>query len=1186
MKSKRIYTLIFILTIGMLLLAACDGEQDVPTPTPEPAATNTPVPEEPESPEVNEDVEDEETAVSPTNLLISEVLVGVPGNNNHEFIELYNPNSDPVNLEGYSLWYHLRDDQNPQLVASWKEPADVPPMGHYLLARYEEDFGLIPDGMFTVGLFEKGGLILKNDEGEVISLFGWGDAPEGSFAGVPAEKPTDGVSLERLPGADAGNGQETNDNSADIALVATASPQSSGSPLTPQPDGQVTVAVSIPDTVAPGDYFDFVVTVQNDTAVTQSSIVVSVEIPELFTVQDEPEGSLSENGRLYWTIPNLEAGASESGTVLLESPITFIDALITDIKVETEGLLTAYAGPQIVHVGGASIPIATARDLEASVVIVEGVATMYTGGFYAGSTGTKFYIEDESGGIQVYVPGGIDDVNIRIGDYVRVKGEIEYYRDSVEVIPLDFAVDIELVNEEQPVPEPAMITASDNETNDVVLGRLNMIEGTATRIEEFSYSYEIDIIDAEGTTTLVYIEKDTGVSAEPLDVGKQYQITGISEFYSGTRQFKPRLQTDIVEIFPPVLMVSMAAPNSAAPGDLVEYAITAVNHTDAPLTNLEIRSALPQGDGTLAEILDGGEQVDSRLVWQIDELAGNGEAVTVHYTVAVDENGENPVVAEMVTAVADQWTDPVTTEPFLTFVGAGGVPIWAIQGSGDRSPYVRSDATTEGIVTGVFPELNGFWLQDVVPDDDERTSNGVFVLVDTFTIPVVQGDLVQVTGRVREVSGQTTLYPTEPAQIVVVSQENALPTAVSYDPPQDPAAALAYNESLEGMLVILDENALVVAPTTKYGEFVAVNQKWEVDSLLRTDTVGFTIFVDDGSAATHTDASTQPFVVARGDVVSQVVGPLAFTFDNYKIEPISIPEISSEVLELPTLAEAGANQLTVATFNVENLFDNRDPHPSSPERPTSAQYQLRLTKLAAAIEAMGAPDIIGLQEVEHIGVLEALVELDALAAYGYEPYLIEGFDSRGIDQGYLVRSDRVTVDGVGAYNAPNGITSRPPLVITTTAHLESGDQQVIVLNNHFTSLAAGEEATEPRRTAQAAWNVTVMEQLAAAHPDAAFIVLGDLNSFYQTLPINTLQDAGLRHSYEFFGDGETLPYTYIFAGRTQSLDHILMSDGLFAQISDVQALHIGVDFPLPSPDDATALRVSDHDPLVVTFTFE
>jgi predicted extracellular nuclease len=186
---------------------------------------------------------------------------------------------------------------------------------------------------------------------------------------------------------------------------------------------------------------------------------------------------------------------------------------------------------------------------------------------------------------------------------------------------------------------------------------------------------------------------------------------------------------------------------------------------------------------------------------------------------------------------------------------------------------------------------------------------------------------------------------------------------------------------------------------------------------------------------------------------------------------------------------------------------------------------------------------------------------------------------------YIVRGDRATVESAAAYPAPDGLTSRPPLVVKVVVHLEGGDQTMYVLNNHFSSLSSGEAATEPRRTAQAAWNVTVMAQIQADDPEAQFVVLGDLNSFYQTLPIDTLQDGGLRHVYEWFGD-EPLPYTYIYQGRTQTLDHILVSDGLYEHVTTVEALHINADYSLPLPDDATARRVSDHDPLLAVFTFK
>ena len=56
----------------------------------------------------------------------------------------------------------------------------------------------------------------------------------------------------------------------------------------------------------------------------------------------------------------------------------------------------------------------------------------------------KFYIEDETGGVQVYVPGSKGGVNVAIGDRVRVTGATEIYRDSLEVVLADFSTDIEI----------------------------------------------------------------------------------------------------------------------------------------------------------------------------------------------------------------------------------------------------------------------------------------------------------------------------------------------------------------------------------------------------------------------------------------------------------------------------------------------------------------------------------------------------------------------------------------------------------------------------------------------------------------------------------------------------------------------------------------------------------------------
>ena len=65
-----------------------------------------------------------------------------------------------------------------------------------------------------------------------------------------------------------------------------------------------------------------------------------------------------------------------------------------------------------------------------------------------------------------------------------------------------------------------------NENDDSLLGVLTQIEGTAIRVEEFNFSFEIDILDDAGETTLVLLEKDTGATAETFTEGTRYQNDG------------------------------------------------------------------------------------------------------------------------------------------------------------------------------------------------------------------------------------------------------------------------------------------------------------------------------------------------------------------------------------------------------------------------------------------------------------------------------------------------------------------------------------------------------------------------------------------------------------------------------------------------------------------------------------
>ncbi len=1128
-------------------------------------------------------------------VLISELLPGVPGNNNLEFVELYNAGPDVVDLKGWSLWYRMTDDQEERRLVIWGKPTHLPGYGHLLLAREGEDIGAVADGTFDVPIFERrGGLQLRDAEGGVVDTLGWGDAPLSFVQDVPAPAPEGGASLERLPGAEAGHAQDTDDSTADFQSRKEPLPQNSGDPTTPEPADALVVEALLPASVAPGSAMTVTVVVENRVGRDLGALQVAVPLPEGITALSEARGEgvstavaevaleAGDEGAVVYTIAELASGATHRTEVTVQSPWRYGAVHLRGYHASAEGGAIVDYGPfATVLVEGGAIPVGTARALVGEVVTIEGIATMYTGGFYAGTTGTKFYLEDETGGVQVYCPGAKGIISVRIGDQVRVTGKIEVYRDSVEIVPVAVPDDVEVLASEVALLEPTVVSVHAATHDEAIPGRLIEVEGTIARLEEFSYSYEADILDDAGNTILAYIDKESNFSPEFIDAGDRYRVVGISELYDGQWQIKPRIAEDFSRIYPPELMIEVAAPISVEPGGLVTYTLTATNHTSARLTDMTIRARVPVSQVEIIDVSDGGViGAQGEVFWNVAELGPGGGAVSVTCVARVRTGLVQGSFEAHVEATAAEWQTPATTTPWLTFIG-NGVPVSAIQGEGNRSPFVRSDATTEGVVTGVFPEQRGFWIQSLAPDDNPTTSEGLYVLTDALELTMASGDYVRVSGKIREVSGQTLLHVRSVDDIELVTGTFAFPDPVELAPPSDETEARAYYEALEGMLVAVTDPAVVVGPTTRYGETALVRSEWGTDRVMKGDPKGMIIFLDDGSDVEHVDRSTLPLAAKTGDLVSNVIGPLAYTYEAFKVQPVVTPTLSSEAAALPALAPAGPDEISIATFNVENLFDIFNPHPSSPERPDLQGYTLRLEKLAATIEAMGAPTVLGLQEVENIAILEDLVALPELAGYGYEPVLIEGFDSRGIDVGYLVRGDRATVESAAQYDAPEGLTSRPPLMITVTVHLDDGDQTVIVINNHFLSMSGGELPTEPLRVAQAEWNAGLVAEIQARDPEALVAVLGDLNSFYDSPPIDALRQAGLRHVYEAVAP--EMPYTYIYQGESETLDHILVTPALYERLKRVEVLHTNSDYPPAVPGDASAEHLSDHDPLVVVF---
>ncbi len=531
------------------------------------------------------------------------------------------------------------------------------------------------------------------------------------------------------------------------------------------------------------------------------------------------------------------------------------------------------------------------------------------------------------------------------------------------------------------------------------------------------------------------------------------------------------------------------------------------------------------------------------------------------------------------------------------------VAIYEIQGAGRSSSYEGKWVETAGIVVAHLrlqeqgDEYTALFLQTSKGDDDILTSDGLFVrLADEHEIEkaIAVGDKVRVRGKVEEFYGRTQLDVPN-GSLLIEAKEQSLPRPVSLAPPANPNQAAAYYETLEGMLVRLNE-AIVVGPTNRFGESAIVPSYMPTKDghVLRNKSVrGAITLLADSSFALHG--------LAVGDEIKQITGPLDYTFGNYKVqlttEPTVVAQPRPSTFDSPVLQ---AGEWSLATFNAENLFDSQhDAGKNDKDSTLSAQeLAIKLDKIAGTIATpLGLPTVLALQEVENLRVLQQLAAHPLLEGR-YDPYLLEGNDGRGIDQGLLVESSRVEVldltlantcspvsvpGGSKEGNCPEGerlLFARPPLV----AHLRlDGTRDFYLINNHFKSKSGGEEETEPRRIAQARFLASFVIQLQVEHPERDVLVVGDLNDYEDSTALNTLlRGTSLSNLWDILPAEER--YAYIFVGVSQILDHILLTPGLHNSVVSFQAIHINADYPHALHEDSTTiLRTSDHDPLLAIF---
>lgn len=268
--------------------------------------------------------------------------------------------------------------------------------------------------------------------------------------------------------------------------------------------------------------------------------------------------------------------------------------------------------------------------------------------------------------------------------------------------------------------------------------------------------------------------------------------------------------------------------------------------------------------------------------------------------------------------------------------------------------------------------------------------------------------------------------------------------------------------------------------------------------------------------------------------------------------------------------------IVLATYNVENLFDNHDD-PYHRDEHTKPKSPADLEKLAATLRELDA-DVVALQEVENRGSLQRFVD-QWLPDAGYgEVVLLEGNDKRGIDVALL---SRFPVSKVSSYRHleftdanSGGQRYRRDLLQVRLSSPTGFEFDVFVV--HFKSKYGGEnDESLSLRVAEARATRGVLDQILKADPDARFVLCGDFNDALESDALRTIVGGGsgmLRCFADELPDEQAA--TYRRAPYRSMIDFIFCSPAMARNYRPGS-------YRIPEITDADS--GSDHNPVVMVF---
>ncbi|MEO0228641.1 MAG: FlgD immunoglobulin-like domain containing protein [candidate division WOR-3 bacterium] len=301
-------------------------------------------------------------------------------------------------------------------------------------------------------------------------------------------------------------------------------------------------------------------------------------------------------------------------------PLSNVEAISFSIKtsVDSGGFLSPVLTDPVLYVG---TPIGYARrngpdgstpEFLNKQFTVIGVVTAPP--YIFSTTRTSMYIQDETGGINVYYAGSL--INFNEGDLIRVKGTILQYNGLTEISPAS-PQDFVLLG--QGFPFDTLKLRPGEPLSENLEGLLIQVEGTCDNIPYSSGSGKAFTIYNGLTPIDIYVYNTTSIDLSNVTNGNVYRITGVVGQYDATipytsgYQLLPRYQKDIEFIQTTVTpVVSIKITPSVFSPFLGEALRIEVSGPDNAVYNLKIYNS----NGRLVKTIANGKTSPFVTEWR------------------------------------------------------------------------------------------------------------------------------------------------------------------------------------------------------------------------------------------------------------------------------------------------------------------------------------------------------------------------------------------------------------------------------------------------------------------------------------------------------------------------------------------------------------------------------------------